>query len=373
MNFKISKRMFLNAINKVALAISPNSPLPSLSGVLIKVKNDRIVLVGSNADISIEKTLLASDEDLKLDIIDEGEIVIESKYLTEIIRRFEDEIIQMEIVDGSLTRIQGEKIQYKINGIRSVEYPSIDFGKPAVSFELDSDMLLRIISQTTFAASDKEQRPVLTGVHIKLKDNTLTCIATDSFRLSRKQLTLESDVNTEITIPASTLNDIAKIIEKNTPITIATDGRKAQFYIDTYLVQTRLLDGSYPETDRLIPTEFKYEIEIGSRELLNAIDRGALFKNDGISIVKMVAVENNLELSSQSQEVGSYMENIIASNVIGDGIKLSFSGKYVTDAIKALGCSLIKVQFSGEMKPFLIKDVEDETILQLVLPVRTYN
>ncbi|MCF0113731.1 MAG: DNA polymerase III subunit beta, partial [Erysipelotrichaceae bacterium] len=253
------------------------------------------------------------------------------------------------------------------------EYQTIDFSKPQTSFELDANILLKTISQTTFAASDKEQRPVLMGVHVILKDHLLTCIATDSFRLSRKQMPLDTDVNTEITIPASTLNDIAKIVEKDEPITIATDGKKAQFYIDSYLVQTRLLDGSYPETDRLIPAEFKYEIEIGSRELVNAIDRGALFKNDGISIVKLVGNGNNLELSSQSQEVGSYMENIITSNVIGDGIKLSFSGKYVTDAIKALGCNVVKVQFSGEMKPFLIKDVEDETIMQLVLPVRTYN
>ncbi|MCF0113808.1 MAG: hypothetical protein HUJ56_00535 [Erysipelotrichaceae bacterium] len=116
MNFKISKRIFLNAINKVSLAISPNSPLPSLSGILIKVKSDRIILVGSNADLSIEKTLYATDEELNLEIMDQGEIVIESRYLSEIIRRFDEDIIQMEIVDGSLTRIKGGKIDYKING-----------------------------------------------------------------------------------------------------------------------------------------------------------------------------------------------------------------------------------------------------------------
>ena len=105
MNFKISKRIFLNALQLVARAVSSNSPIPSLSGIKLDIENDRIILTGSDSDISIKKELI-NDEDLKLDVIQTGSMVIDSRYLLEIVKRIDSDIVSFELIDGLLIRIR---------------------------------------------------------------------------------------------------------------------------------------------------------------------------------------------------------------------------------------------------------------------------
>lgn len=373
MNFKISKRIFYNALSVVSRAISANSPLPSLSGIKIDVSDSEICLTGSDSDVSIQKVLKATDEDLFLVIKETGSIVIEAKYILEIVRKIDADEIEMEIMDGSLTKISGLSAEFKINGMKANDYPLIDFSKPAQQFEMGADLLIKVINQTCFATSDKETRPVLTGVNFKCSGKTLQCIATDSYRLAKKEIQLELENNFNITIPAKSLGEVAKTIEKDGQVLIAVSDKKAQFWIENTVIQTRLIDGSFPETSRLIPTEFAHVLEVDSRDILNAIDRASFIKNEGVSIIKLSASEQEIIISSKSQEVGSSTENLNVISYTGSPLEISFSGRYVFDAIRVLTGSTVKIEFSGEMKPFVIKNADDDSVLQLVLPVRTYS
>lgn len=373
MKFSISKRIFYNALQIVSKSVSSNSPIPALSGIKIEVESDSIVLVGSDADISIMTTLKANDEDINLVVAETGSIVLESKYILEIVRKIDTDEIEIEILDGCLTRISGGSSKFEINGMKSMEYPSIDFSKPSQQFKIDADKLLKIINQTTFATSDKETRPVLTGVNFKAEGNQLTCVSSDSYRLARKIIQLDEENNFNITIPAKSLNEIAKIIDKDSSILICVSDRKAQFWIENNLIQTRLIEGAFPETSRLIPQSYAYEMKIDSRDLLNAIDRASFIKNEGISIIKLSMGENRCIISSRSQEVGSSTEHLNMISYSGTPLDISFSGRYVFEAVRVLSSTTITIQFSGEMKPFIIKNDNDDSVLQLVLPVRTYN
>ena len=372
MNFKISKRVFYSALNTVARAISANSPLPALSGIKIEVQSDSIILTGSDSDISVQTTLGSNDE-TNLIVKETGSIVIEAKYILEIVRKIDADEIEMEIVDGSLTRISGMSAEFRINGMRALDYPAIDFSKPAQQFEIDADLLVKIINQTTFATSDRETRPVLTGVNMKCNGNKLECVATDSYRLARKIVDLPTENNFNITIPAKSLNEVSKTIVQDGKILIAVSDKKAQFWIDNTVIQTRLIEGAYPETARLIPTEFPHQLTVDSRDILSAIDRASFIKNEGISIVKCSANSEEVVISSKSQEVGSSVESLNVISYEGSPLEISFSGKYVYEAIRVLSATTIKIMFSGEMKPFVIYNTADDSILQLVLPVRTYS
>ena len=374
MNFKVSKNVLYNSLQLVSKAISSNSPLPSLSGIKIDVNNTSIILTGSDAEISIKKVLNNNDiENLNLVVLETGSIVIEAKYLLEIVRKIDSSDISFEIVDGSLVKIVGKATEYIINGIRSSEYPLIDFNKPSKSFSIKSSTLQKLISQTTFATSDKEIRQVLTGVNFNLKNGILECVATDSYRLAKKTVEIDSDLTLNITIPAKSLNEINKSIESDKDIEIAISDKIAQFYIDNAIIQTRLIEGSYPETNRLIPTVFKLEITLDAREMISAIDRAIFIKNEGVSIVKLSMNKDEIIISSKSQEVGSLEEVIIPNKFNGEGLDISFSGNYMLDAIRNINATKIKINFSGEMKPFIIENIDDNSIIQLVLPVRTYN
>lgn len=373
MNFKISKRVFFNALSVVSRAISANSPLPWLSGVKIDVKSDHITLTGSDSDVSIQKVLEKSNSDSVFEINEVGSIVIEAKYILEIVRKIDADEISFEVVDGSLTKISGHSAEFNINGMKASDYPDIDFSKPSTELSIPAERLLKLITQTSFATSDKETRPVLTGVNFKAEGNQLECVATDSFRLAKKTIELKSPQNFNVTIPAKSLGEVAKTIEKDEEVIVCVSDKKAQFWFDDTVIQTRLIDGAYPETSRLIPTEFNYELTMDSRDLLNAIDRASFIKSEGISIIKLSASQSEITVSTKSQEVGSSREKLSPIKYTGNPLEISFSGRYVFDAVRVLNGSVIKISFTGEMKPFIIKNAEDDSILQLILPVRTYS
>lgn len=380
MYFKISKREFVNALATVTRAISTSTPLPLLSGIKIEVLADKICLTGSDADISIKKTIMADSDDYILDIKEPGAIVIKADVINSIVRKMDADEVEVEIIDGTRTKFTGHSVEQTVSGMNVNDYPNIDFSKPDMSFEIEPTTLMKIITQTCFATSDKETRPVLTGVNFKADGSKLECVATDSYRLAKKVVDLNKDYNFNITIPARSLrevgkssNEISKTLDSKQNIEIAVNDKKAQFTISDTLIQTRLIDGQYPDTNRLIPTEFRNELTVDARDMLNAIDRASFIKTDGVSIVKLSANNNEIILSSKVQEVGSSIEKIEAIAFKGEPIDISFSGRYVFDAIQVLGGSTVKISFSGEMRPFIIESTEDASVLELVLPVRTYN
>ena len=380
MYFKISKREFLNSLMTVSRAISTTTPVPLLLGIRIDVLSDSLVLTGSDADISIRKTLYADNEDNSLQIEDEGSVVVKADLITNIVRKMDAEVISVEIQDGTRVRFVGQSVEQIVAGMNVNDYPKIDFSEPQTGFELDPTVMMKIITQTCFATSDKETRPVLTGVNFKATGTALQCVGTDSYRLARKTVELEQEMNFNITIPAKSLreigkssNEISKVLDNNEKVRICLDDKKAQFVIGDTLIQTRLIDGSYPDTDRLIPSAFVNTLTVDSRDILNAIDRASFIRTDGVSIVKLNASENEVVISSRSQEVGSSTENIDSFTFSGNPLEVAFSGRYVFDAVQVMGTSLVKFSFSGEMRPFIITSEDDDSVIQLILPVRTYS
>jgi len=332
-----------------------------------------ILTASNNSDISIQTIIEKNDEDF-FEVYEEGSVVIEAKYILEIVRKIDSDLIDFSIVDGSLTKISGDSAEFNINGVKASDYPNIDFSKPLQNFKIDADTIRSVISQTTFASSDEVSRPIFTGVNFSAKDGIMECIATDSFRLAKKTINILAPYNFNITIPAKTLKEVEKIIDREGEVEIAVNEKKVQFYFGATLIQTRLIDGKFPDTSRLIPEEFFSNLIVDSRDILSAIDRASFIKNnDGIPIVKLTLAPDEVIVSSKSQEVGSSVEKLVYEKYSGEPLTISFRGNYVYDAIRFLSTSQVSVEFTTDMKPFVIRDIEDDSIIQLILPVRTYN
>ncbi len=371
MNFKISKSVFYNALQIAARAISSYSPLPAFSGIKIEAKADSLILIGSDSDISIRTVILSSEEN-SLIIKEMGSIVIESRYIMEIIRKFDAETLEFEVLENSSAKISDDVSEFKINGMRASEYPNIDFAKPATLIDFKSELLKTTIMQTIFATSKSENRPALTGVNFCCNGNELICTATDSYRLARKKVQLADSYHFNITIPSRNLSEVVKTLDLEEDIVFAVSDKKAQFIIGNTIIQSRLIDGSFPETNRLIPQSFSYELEINYSDIIGAIDRASLIKNEGISVIKLSLDEQECILSTRALEVGSSKETLKDAKFSGEHLDISFNGQYVFEALRALNKGKIRFSFCGEMKPFIIQSVEEKDILQLVLPLRTY-
>ncbi len=367
MNFKIKRTILLNALSKVSRAVSIKSPLPVLTGIKFELKENELILTGSDSDITIQ-TIIKDG----IEVIEPGSVVLSSRYILEIVKKIDSESVHIYIVDGTLTRIEGSGSKFDLNGTSYIDYPRIDLKENGSYFEMQSTDLKQAIEQTSFATSEKETRPVLTGVNFKAKDRTLECIATDSYRLAKRILNIDSDITFNIIIPKKSLIEISRIIEKDENIDLYVSDRKVLFIFDTLKIQTRLIDGTYPDTSRLIPDEFGYSMSVDSTSLLNSIDRASLLSNEQTNIIKLSMSEDNVIISSHSQEIGSVEENLSRAFFKGEPLSISFSAKYLNDAIKSINGDKVRLLFTGEMRPFIIKDFEKEDIMQLVLPVRTY-
>ncbi len=372
MNFKIAKKEFLDAITISNRAISTTTPLPCLCGIKIVLTSDCLTLISSDSNISI-KTTIHNDDLSTLVINDEGEVVIEAKYLIEIVRKIDSEFINFEIIDGTLIKIYGGSSEFKINGMNVNDYPEINFDINNDSpFTIDSNLFNQIINETSFACSDKETRPVLTGVNFRAQDKKLYINATDSFRLASKTIDIDSDLNFDITVPNKYLSEICHSITNEKELTISINNQKISFIFGNTIIDTRLLDDQFPDTTRLIPSTFSQKLTVNSRELISAIDRASFIKSDGKNIIKMKINNEKIELTAANQ-IGSSFETIDVINYEGEPLEISCSGKYLIEAVKALSCENVTINFSGELKPMIVVDENNNSLVQLISPVRTYR
>ena len=373
MKFTINRNEFYTILQILNKAISSNSPQPSLRGIKIDVVKDSLILTASDSEISIQKTVYKNDEN-ELNVLDEGSILVDAKYLLEMVRKVDSEKIEIEIIDGDVSRFIGGQAEYTINGLSPNNYPNIDFNRPSISLNIKKDDFVSIINQTAFACSSENIRPILTGVNFKLEGKKLICTATNSYRLSRKVVNIDDDQMFNVTIPAKSLNELKGILtlEENNDLEINLNDKKAQFIFSDTIFQTRLLDGSYPNTDNLFNQKENYSLEVNRYDLIKAIDRSSFIKNENMLINRLQCDGKEIIISNKNQEIGESSE-VLQGKFEGDKLDISFFGNYCMDAAKAFEGDTIKLKIVGSNTAFQIVDVNDDSIVEIVPPVRTYN
>ena len=373
MKFTILKSSLLNALNTVSKAISNKNPNAILTGVKLELHESGLTLIGTDTDISISTFIPKSNnEEQIITIFETGNIIISCKYLLDIVRKFDNEVIEFELVEKSLLKVRDNLSDFSLNTMKVEDFPVIDFNESGSNVSIKSESLREIIDQTCFAASDKETRPILTGVNFKANGKVLECVATDSYRLARKIIDLDENATFNVTIPAKTLNEIGKILETESNINLSISQKKIIFSLKNTKISTRLISGAYPDTSKIIPTSFLYSLECSSQSIVNAIDRASLLSPEKSNFVKMSLSIESFIISSKSLEIGSVVEKIKNFIYTGERLDISFTAKYVIDAIRAIGSEEISILLNGDMKTFIIKNKNDDSNIQLVQPVRTY-
>jgi DNA polymerase III subunit beta len=378
MKFEIKRDELLDGLNDVMKAISQKVAIPILTGIKIEVNEKGMTMTGSDSDITICTFIPAErDGEQLIKVIEAGNIVLQARVFSEIVRKLPTNEVKIEIKDGFQTLIRSGKSEFKLIGSNPDDYPVLPDVKDEHSFSLPADLMKSIIRETVFAVSQQETRPILTSVQWVAENGKLSCVATDSHRLARR-LTSPEEMPTDplsIVIPGKSLQELNKILpDNNDPIEILITEQQILFKTANVLFYSRLLEGNYPDTSRLIPTENKTSVTVNGRSLLQAIDRASLLaREERNNIVRFSTDEGKvIEISSNSPEVGNVEEMVEAINVTGDDLKISFSAKYMMDALRAIDGQDVEIQFTGAMRPFILKSVNDDSILQLILPVRTY-
>ncbi len=381
MKFVIERDRLVQAVNEVTRAISARTTIPILTGIKIVVNDEGVTLTGSDSDISIEAFIpLIENDEVIVEVESFGGIVLQSKYFGVIVRRLPEENVEIEVTSNYQTNISSGQASFTLNGLDPMEYPKLPEVTDGKTIKIPINVLKNIVRQTVFAVSAIEVRPVLTGVNWIIKENKLSAVATDSHRLALREIPLETDIDEEynIVIPGKSLSELNKLLDDaSESIEMTLANNQILFKLKDLLFYSRLLEGSYPDTSRLIPTDTKSELVINSKAFLQAIDRASLLARENRNnVIKLMTLENGqVEVSSNSPEVGNVSENVFSQSFTGEEIKISFNGKYMMDALRAFEGDDIQISFSGTMRPFVLrpKDAANPNeILQLITPVRTY-
>ena len=374
MKFTIKKELLLDALLKVSKAISTKNLIPVLAGIKFELKKKKLTLTASDNDITIQSIIEATDdEDFKIE--KEGSIIIQGRYILDIVRKLPSEYINIEVIDDLKILIYTENSEFNLNGISDSEYPNISLEESKKKVDLSAATLKSIVYQTAFASSNEESKPVLTGINFNIVGNILECNSTDSYRLARKvvKLAKSSDENYNIIIPSHNLIEFTKIMGNDDTVELHVFNNKILFKSGNLKFESRLINGTYPNTSNLLPTDSLLVVKTNLNDLYNVIDRVSILTSDKEkNIVTLETDGNTLILKSSSMEIGRVEEKMLISKNNDENIKISFSSKYMMEALKSFQTDDIELHFVGEIKPILIKSEEDETLTQLVLPIRTY-
>lgn len=373
MNFSIQTEILLNNLLISQKALSTKTPAPYLQGIKMEVYENELVLLTSNSDISIKLSI----KDESLNVENTGEILIPGRVFVDFIRKLDKGIVEFSVIDNNVLKIHSHNTDLSLNLLTIEDYPEISFHLNDLPIKLDSKIMRAVIRQTTFAASSVENRPILTGVNIRVEDDKLIAIATDSFRLSQKKIDIQKNYeNMNVVIPSKSLDELSKVLELDLDeILIHLNSKSIVFEYGNILFQSRLLEGNFPETSRLIPIDFPIILKFKLNDLAIAVERASLLsiKDSYNSIVKLTLKPNNeVEITSNSPEIGKVVEEITPiEKVSTTPIKIAFSSKYFLDALKTFNSSEVYVKFTGEIRPFIIEGNDDPGLIQLILPVRT--
>lgn len=375
MKLTIKKDLLLTALNKVSKAISTKNLIPVLAGIKFELKKKKLVLTASDNDITIQTTIEATnDDDFKIE--QEGSIIIQGKYILDIVRKLPDKYINIEVVDELKILIYTENSEFNLNGISESEYPNIGLEESKKKVHIKASVFKDIVNQTAFASSNEESKPVLTGINFNIVGDVLECNSTDSYRLARKVVKLDSasEENYNIVIPSHNILEFSRIIdEEDGDIELHIFNNKILFKTGNLKFESRLINGTYPNTSNLLPDDSYLVVSTNLNAFYDVIDRVSILTSDKEK--NIVTLETNgdmLILKSSSVEIGRVEEKMLITKNNNEDIKISFSAKYMMEALKSFSTETVDIHFVGEIKPILIKSSEDETLTQLVLPIRTY-
>ena len=303
MNFSIDRNVLLENLNLIARGLPVKTAMPVLNGIKMELTNEDLYLTSSNTDVSVQ--VVINHESLQIKEI--GKIVVPGNYFIQIVRKINSKTIDINLIEDKIIVIKAERSEFKLNLLSVFDYPNIDFvclDKPLI---LSAKNLRSIIRETAYATSANEKRPILTGVSLKYTDHKLVAIATDSFRLSQKVTELDNEFdNFNIVVPYKSLDELSKALELyNDDVEVYFNKIKIVFKFKNILFQSRLLDGAYPDTSRLIPAEFPVKVRFNKDELLAVIDRVSLLSNkdkdNQYNVVRFNIREDHVvEISSSS-------------------------------------------------------------------------
>ncbi|QNU66983.1 DNA polymerase III subunit beta [Ruminiclostridium herbifermentans] len=360
-----SKENLLNGINIVQKAVSTKTTLPILEGILLNV-DDKFKLTGNDLEIGIECFVEA-------DIRNTGSIVINSKMFGDIVRRLPDSEVLIEVNEDNLVIVECENSHFEIKGINPSGYPSLPVVEKENILSLTQSDLKDMIRQTVFAVGSDENRPVLTGTLIEVKNNELVFVSIDGYRLALRKKLIDTDLSDfSVIVPGKILNEISKILQStDEEVLVYNSNNQIVFDAKSWRIVSRLIEGKFLNYNSLLNKEFETKVIINNKEFQSSLERASLISmNDKNSPVKLFINNDKIVITSNA-ELGNVREEINCE-MVGNSLEIGYNPTYLIDALKAIDDERSAIYFITTNAPCTFRPVieNSDAFAYLVQAVR---
>ena len=372
MKFKINRDHFTNGLSQVLNVVGSKATMPILSNVLIEAEKDQIFLTTTNLDLGIRCQI-------KADVKETGSVTLPVKRLAGIVRELPNVDVSVDGSANHQVKLTSGGSNFKIMGIGKEDFPPLpEFGDEK-SYTLEQSELTEMLKSVAYAQSNDETRYILNGVYFSFGEGKLTLVATDGRRLAHisKEMEVPADSAGAIILPAKTVSELLRLLDKGEKLKINFNERRAAFQIasdnddsglvDSIYLYSKVVEGNYPNYQQVIPKETHQRIKLERELLLQCVHRAALVCSEKANSVKMKLTNNLLEITAQSPDFGEAHESM-AIDYTGPDLQVAFNPQFVIDPLRALNKDEVFLEVKDDVSPGVIKTLE--SFICVVMPVR---
>ncbi|MBR1527915.1 MAG: DNA polymerase III subunit beta [Oscillospiraceae bacterium] len=364
MKFTCNKNDLCNAIAHVLKAVSAKSPILVMEGICIQMQETQIILTGYNLEIGIRTSVKAECDA-------EFTFVLNARLFSEMARRMSGEEITLEIDDMLNASLISENTRYQLSAMSAEEFPELPVVESAAKTAVSQQVLRSMIQESSFAASVKEDKPILTGELFESSQGVFYIVAMDRYRLALRQENLQDMQDFHFVVPKKALSELISMMKDDAeqPCEFYTNGKHIVFSVNGFELFARLLEGQFHNFRTSIPAESKTTVTLYKKDIMACAERCSLLINDkNKAPMRCVFADGYLEISCKTG-IGAINDRIPA-DITGDSLTIGFSNKYLSEALRSCQCDKIRFQMSGSNKVIKITPVEDESFIYLIMPIQ---
>ncbi|WP_029192897.1 DNA polymerase III subunit beta [Paenibacillus harenae] len=370
---EISQRLLCKALHLLSGAVSAKNVIPILTGMKLHADHTGLTLTAGHTGMLLQYKFPADDD--QVTVRQPGSIVIPARYLTDIIRHLPAGTVSITSSEDYNVIISAGNAVYRLCGMSVDEYPSIAGSEHSDILHCPNLALKKMIKQVSFAVSTSEARPVLTGVSCRIEEEQVRLVASDGVRLASRIMPLQKKSGSTfpaVIIPGKHLTDFSKMLHDEQASTAISLGRNTiLFQTNSISMQSSLLEGSYPSTDKLAPEAFTTEMTVNTFDLLHALERVSLLAGDNKAVKLSIESDQTMELTSRTAAIGEVTESIAIEALVGEKLAISFNGKYMLDIVGVMDCGKVHIRLTGRRNPIIVQPADSSGSLYIVTPMLT--
>ncbi len=365
MKFVITQSALLESLKVVSRAVSGHNTLPVLGNILIRAEGKKVYFLGTNLEISISTSAEAT-------VKNEGSLTVPAKILTSYVSLLEkDEDVEVSVSSGTALDIKSQKSKTKIKGISADEFPSVAEVKGGTEVGVPSDLFRSAVHQVAFAAQENSSRPILSGVYVLGNKKELRMVATDSYRLSEKVITLKEAIDDiSCVIPVRAVLEADRLVGSSETVTLRVSENQVLFSVGNTQLVSRLIDGQFPDYKQIIPKNVATSVEIQHADFELAVRRVSIFSKENNQHMKLsITAEGIMSLSTDATEIGEEKAELKVS-LKGDANTIALNSEYVLDVLGAVSDKTITLELASSSSPAVFRLSKSKNFTHLIMPLK---